>query len=94
MIHDWNGLEDSLIRYLPSDQRAGKVNPAAQTDADLHKLVDLLEQTDAASLDALEPLAASLERSTSDLAGRTSALVERMGRSPPPLAKERSAAFA
>jgi ABC-type transport system involved in cytochrome c biogenesis permease subunit len=85
VIRDWNDLRGSLIWCLSPDERGGNVHPAERAESDLRKLVELADQTDAASLDALETRAASLERSTADLAGRTAALVERMVRSPPPL---------
>ncbi len=82
VVRDWNELEGGLMSFFSADKQ-GKVGKAAARAAEaVKKLTALGQKEEDAPLAEVEPAAASLERSTAELARGMSSLGDRMMKSP------------
>ena len=93
VVRDWNELESGLMPFFSAD-KGDKVGKAAARAAEaVKKLTALAQKEEDAPLAEVEPLAASLEQSTAELARGMSGLGDRMMKSPHALNESQARGF-
>ena len=93
VVRDWSELESGLMSFFSGDKQ-GEVGKAAARAAEaVRKLTALAEKEEDAPLAEIEPLAASLQQSTAELAQGMSSLGDRMMKSPHALNESQARGF-
>ena len=82
VVRDWNELEGGLMRFLAPDKQDKLGKAAAETAESVKKLTALAQKEEDSPLAEVEPLAASLEQSTAELARGVSGLGDQMMKGP------------